>query len=95
LGALFKDSELRPIVLIGAVAHHLKCGLVEAEKILERLQKEGAVREATAEEKAKVGATFGYVATTPAPTQLATALEHAKKAAEMATLAAPVDSART
>jgi hypothetical protein len=48
------------VVLIGRVANHHRCGLSEAEGILERLRGEGLIRQATKEEVAECGFAFGY-----------------------------------
>lgn len=54
------ESSLRPI-LIGPVSLHFKCSLAEAERILEELREEGAIRLLTESELRSFGLRHGYV----------------------------------
>lgn len=61
LRTFFSDTERIPFVLIGQVAAHFKCGLQEAEMILNRLKEEGLVCETSGEEaQRRLGVAFAY-----------------------------------
>jgi hypothetical protein len=61
LEELFHKHALHKVVLIGSVASHLRCGLLEAEGLLELMVKEGLIRYANEAEKKETGIGFGYV----------------------------------
>jgi len=61
LKTFFSNPEKHPVVLAGQVASHHRCGLLEAERVLDRMCDEGLIREVTGPEAAKFGVTFGYV----------------------------------
>jgi len=58
---LFHKHALHRVVLAGPVAHHLRCGLLEAESLLELMVQHKLIRYANAEEMKEAGVTFGYV----------------------------------
>jgi hypothetical protein len=62
LQVCFGFQSIYPVIIAGQVASHLKCGLIEAEGILERMVTEGDIRYASKEETARAHVTFGYVA---------------------------------
>jgi hypothetical protein len=55
------SRTIYPVVLVGRVAQHLRCGLIEAESLLERMVEDGALRYASKEEAFQAGVGFGYV----------------------------------
>lgn len=61
LQTFFNKPTKRP-VLAGQIAQHFRCGLLEAEKILDRMCDEGLIREINGHEAAEFGTFFGYVA---------------------------------
>ncbi len=58
---LTQFSESRTVLKIGDIATHLRCGLLEAERILERMSADGILRYLTDSEKYQSGVTFGYM----------------------------------
>jgi hypothetical protein len=50
-----------PVVVAGRVAQHLRCGLLEAEKLLECMVEDGSLRYASKDEMRQAGVGFGYV----------------------------------
>lgn len=61
LRTFFHKHSLHRVVMAGPVATHLRCGLLEAEGLLERMVSDGTLRYADAQEMFHAGVTFGYV----------------------------------
>lgn len=62
LKVFFHKHALYPVVIAGRVAAHLKCGLLEAENLLERMVDDGSIQYAPPELLKFAGLSFGYSA---------------------------------
>jgi hypothetical protein len=57
------SDALYPVLLVGRAAQYLRCGLIEAENLLESMTQDGTLRYATKAEATQAGVGFGYVVT--------------------------------
>jgi len=58
----FSNPDLDTPILVGQIAVYHKCGLSEAENILNLLKQEGLIQEVSGEEsQRKFGVSFGYL----------------------------------